>query len=148
MMIHGDEMRLFLFAGATIILASTPALAADPNGVWLSADGRVKVRVTDCRGALCGTVVWLKEPIDRQTRRPRTDKLNPDVNKRNRPMLGLQVVQGLKPLGANEWSGPIYNADEGHSYNVKLTLINQTKAALKGCVLGVFCKTQTWTRAD
>jgi uncharacterized protein (DUF2147 family) len=141
-------MRRLIFAGAMVIIASTAAIAANPNGVWLSADGRVKVRVTDCNGALCGTVVWLKEPIDPQTHRPRTDKLNPKVNNRDRPMLGLQVVHGLKPVGENKWSGPIYNADEGHSYNVNLTLISPTKVALKGCLLGVFCKVQTWTRAN
>src|SRR5712691_7328877 len=141
-------MRRLLFASAAVIIASTTAIAAAPNGVWLSADGRVKVRVTDCNEALCGRVVWLKEPIDPQTHRPRTDKLNPDVNKRDRPMLGLQVVKGLKPIGANKWSGPIYNADEGHTYNVNLTLISATKLALEGCILGVFCKVQTWKRVD
>jgi uncharacterized protein (DUF2147 family) len=141
-------MQRFLFACAAVIIASTTAIASDPNGVWLSTDGRVKVRVTNCDGALCGTVVWLKEPIDPQTQRPRTDKLNPDVNKRGRPMLGLQVVQGLRPLGADKWSGPIYNADEGHSYNVSLTLVSPTKVALEGCILDVFCKVETWTRAN
>ena len=141
-------MRAFLCASAAVIIASTTAIAADPTGVWLSADGRAKVRVTNCQGALCGTVVWLVEPIDPQTQRPRTDKLNPDINKRGRPMLGLQVVEGLRPLSANEWSGRIYNADEGHSYNVNLTLINSTRAELKGCILEVICKVETWTRAD
>ena len=141
-------MRAFLLASAAVIIASTTAIAADPTGVWLSADGRAKVRVTNCHGALCGTVVWLVEPIDPQTQRPRTDKLNPDVNKRGRPMLGLQVVEGLRPLSANEWSGLIYNADEGHSYNVNLTLINPTSVELKGCIFDVICKVETWTRAD
>src|ERR1700674_1631602 len=125
-------MRVFWFAAVAVIIASTLAVAATPNGVWLSADGRVKVRVTNCEGALCGTVVWLKEPIDPNTRLPRTDKLNPDVNKRGRPMLGLKVVEGLQPLGADKWSGPIYNADEGQSHNVNLTLISPTKLSLKG----------------
>ena len=141
-------MRRLMFAGAMVIIASTTAIAANPNGVWLSADGRVKVRVTNCEDALCGTVVWLKEPIDPKTHGPRTDKLNPDVNKRGRPMLGLKVAQGLRPLSSVKWSGQIYNADEGKSYNVNLTLISSRKIALEGCILGVFCKVQTWTRAD
>lgn len=142
-------MQRFLLAAAAAVITSTAALAANPSGVWLSADGRVKVRLTNCQNDLCGRVVWLKQPNDPQTQRPRTDKLNPDSTKRDRPMLGLQVVSGLRPLGENVWSGPIYNADEGNSYNVSLTLITPTKAALKGCVLGgVFCKVQTWTRAD
>lgn len=140
-------MRSFLFAGAALIMASTTAAAA-PHGTWLSADGTVKVRVTDCHGGLCGTIVWLKRPIDPKTHRPKTDKLNPDVAKRDRPMLGLRVVQGLKPVGENKWSGPIYNADEGRVYNVNVTLKSDSRLALEGCVLGVFCKAQTWTRSD
>lgn len=145
---HGNEMRLFLLAATTVLIASTTAMSANPLGVWLSADGRVKVRVTDCQGALCGTVVWLREPIDPETHRPRTDKLNPDASKRDRPMLGLQVVQGLRPISGNEWSGLIYNADEGQSYNINLILIGSTKLTLEGCILAAFCKVQTWTRAD
>jgi uncharacterized protein (DUF2147 family) len=140
-------MRLFLFAAVVVIIASTSAFAATPTGVWLSADGRVKVSVTNCNGALCGAIVWLKQPIDPQTQRPRTDKLNPDITKRGRPMLGLPVVRGLRPVGENEWAGPIYNADEGRIYNVNLKLASPTNLALEGCVLGVLCKVQTWTRA-
>lgn len=141
-------MRPILFAAAAVVIASTSAIAANPHGVWLSADGRVKVRVADCQGALCGKIVWLKEPIDPETHRPRTDKLNPDVKKRVRPMLGLQVAEGLRPIGENEWSGLIYNADEGQSYSVNLTLIGSTKLALQGCILGAICKSETWTRTD
>jgi len=106
-------MRLFWFAAAAVIIASTSAIATTPNGVWLSADGRVKVRVIDCQGSLCGAIVWLKQPIDPQSQRPRVDKMNPDVTKRDRPILGMQVVQGLRPVGDNKWAGQIYNADEG-----------------------------------
>ncbi len=63
-------------------------------------------------------------------------------------MLGLQVVQGLRPISGNEWSGLIYNADEGQSYNINLILIGSTKLTLEGCILAAFCKVQTWTRAD
>ena len=40
-------------------IALAPALA-DPVGTWLSADGEGKIRIADCGGALCGTIVWLK----------------------------------------------------------------------------------------
>jgi uncharacterized protein (DUF2147 family) len=141
-------MRRFLLSAATLLFVSTTALAATPTGVWLSADGRVKVRLTECHGALCGKVVWLKEPTDPQTGAERTDKLNPDASKRGRKMIGLNVVDGLKPQGENKWAGPIYNADEGKSYHVNATLVSTRKIALQGCMLGVFCKTQTWTRVD
>ena len=36
--------------------------AADPAGVWLTQGGNSRIRVADCGGALCGTIIWLKEP--------------------------------------------------------------------------------------
>ena len=141
-------MRNLWIAIAALIIATTPAIAANPHGVWLSSDGRVRVKVSDCQGALCGRVVWLKEPLDPETRRPRTDKRNPDASKRGQPMLGLNVVHGLQPIGENKWSGAIYNADEGRSYAVNVKLVSSNKLALQGCVLRVFCKSQTWTRVE
>jgi uncharacterized protein (DUF2147 family) len=142
-------MRLFAAAGfGAILLVSNAALAGSPEGTWLSQDGGTKVRVTHCGGKLCGTVVWLNSPTDPSTGKPRTDTHNPDPAKRARPLLGLQVTNGLRPNGPNSWSGLIYNADDGGTYRVNFAVENDTSAMLKGCVLGVLCKGQHWTRAD
>ena len=141
-------MKSLVIGALAGVIASGTALAADPTGVWLSQDGDAKVHVTDCGGALCGTVVWLKEPVDPKTGRPRTDKFNPDASKRDRPMLGLQVVHGLRPSGANRWSGLIYNADEGTTHQVDLTVKNPSQAVVEGCIFVVICQNERWTRAD
>lgn len=129
------------------LLTASPALAADPAGTWLSADGGTKVRIVNCGDALCGTVVWLKQPIDKATGKPKTDKDNPDAAKRNRPMLGLQVIQNMRPNGADTWSGQIYNADDGKTYRSNLMLQGPKKARVEGCVL-IFCIGENWTRTD
>ena len=129
-------------------LAATPTRAVDPTGVWMSQHGDTKIQITDCGGLLCGTVVWLKEPIDPKTGKPRTDKFNPDASKRGRPMLGLQVVNGLKPTAPGRWSGEIYHADEGFTVRVDLTVQSHRQARLEGCLLAVVCKTERWTRTD
>lgn len=118
------------------------------TGTWLSADGGTKVRVSDCGGKLCGKVVWLNEPIDRSTGQPKTDKHNADAAKRARPLLGVEVVQGMKPSGDNKWSGQIYNADDGRIYQANVTLVSDNAMRVQGCVLGILCKSQTWRRAD
>jgi uncharacterized protein (DUF2147 family) len=141
-------MRSVAAAACGLVLLSSAALAAEPEGTWLSHDGGTKVRVTDCDGKLCGTVVWLKKPIDRTTGRPKTDKHNPDPAKRARPLIGLQVARGLAPSGPHKWSGRIYNADDGHTYQVSFQVQSETTATLKGCVLGILCKGHTWTRSE
>jgi len=92
-------------------------------------------------------VVWLEETNDPKTGKPKTDMLNPDPAKRTRPLLGLQVVHGLSPNGPNKWSGQIYNADDGKTYNAHMMPDGNT-AKIQGCVLGILCKTQSWKRAN
>ena len=83
-----------------------PARAADPLGTWYTADKDSQVRISNCGGALCGALVWLKEPNDPATGRPKTDKNNADASKQSRPLIGVQIVLGMKPSGTpNQWNG-------------------------------------------
>ncbi|MGB7178703.1 MAG: DUF2147 domain-containing protein, partial [Xanthobacteraceae bacterium] len=94
----------------------------------------------------CGTLVWLKEPNDPATGRPKTDKNNADASKQTRPLLGVQIVLGMRPSGTDQWSGIVYNASDGKTYSGSFTLTDANSAELKGCVLSVLCKSQSWTR--
>jgi uncharacterized protein (DUF2147 family) len=107
------------------------------------------VRITNCGGALCGALVWLKEPNDPSTGRPKTDKNNADAGKQDRPLLGVPIVLAMKPSGTpDQWSGNVYNASDGKTYTGSFTLTGPNTAELKGCVMSIICKTQTWTRAN
>jgi len=126
-----------------------PARAADPLGVWYTADKESQVRITKCGEALCGALVWLKEPNDPDTGKPKTDKHNADVAKQGRPLLGIQIVLGMKPGGTpDQWTGDVYNASDGKTYSGSFTMTGPNSAELKGCVMGFICKSQTWTRAN
>ncbi|MEJ2375087.1 MAG: DUF2147 domain-containing protein [Pseudolabrys sp.] len=135
-------------AAAAILMLSQAAYAAGPEGTWMSEDGGLKVRLSNCGGRLCGRVVWLNEPIDRKTGKLKTDKLNPDPAKRSRPLIGLKVVKGFKLIGRNEWVGTIYNADDGHSYHAYLKVKDAHTARLQGCVFTILCRGHTWTRTN
>lgn len=135
---------LGLMAGPKII---APAFAADPLGTWYTADKDSQVRIVNCGGALCGSLIWLKEPNDPATGRPKLDKNNADASKQSRPLLGVQIVLGMKPGGPNAWSGEVYNASDGKTYTGSFTMTGDNTAELKGCVMSIICKTQTWTRA-
>jgi uncharacterized protein (DUF2147 family) len=129
--------------------AVVPALAADPAGTWYTADKDSQVRISNCGGALCGALVWLKVPNDPDTGRPKTDKNNADAGKQGRPLLGVPIVLGMKPGGPNVWNGDVYNATDGKTYSGSFTMTGPNTAELKGCVLGgLFCKSQSWTRAQ
>ena len=125
-----------------------PARAAEALGIWLTA-AQDKVKIVNCGGALCGSIVWLKVPNDPDTGKPKTDKNNPDPSKQSRPLLGVEIVLSMKPNGtADQWSGNVYNPEDGKTYTGSFTLTGPNSAALKGCVAAIFCKSQTWTRSN
>jgi uncharacterized protein (DUF2147 family) len=139
--------KLALATVLGLSLLTSAAHAAQADGTWLSESGTTKVRISDCGGKLCGKVVWLKDPTGADGK-PKTDKYNEDEAKRSRPLLGVAVVQGMAPSGENKWSGKIYNADDGKTYDAHVTVISDTAMNVQGCVLGFLCKSQKWTRAD
>lgn len=124
-----------------------PANAQSPSGTWLTKDQDAHVRIADCGGAICGTIVWLKEPIDKQTGKPPTDEHNPDVTKRTRPLMGVQVMYGMRPTGPGKWSGHLYNADDGKTYEGNLTVLGPDNVKVEGCVIGL-CGGETWQRVQ
>jgi uncharacterized protein (DUF2147 family) len=125
---------------------SRTAAAAEALGTWFTGDKDSQVRIVNCGGALCGNLVWLKEPNDPATGRPKTDNHNADASKHGRPLLGVPIVLGMRPSGPGQWSGEVYNAEDGKTYSGSFTLTGPDTADLKGCVLSILCKSQTWTR--
>ena len=126
-----------------------PAAAADPTGVWVTEGGKARVRIGRCGDALCGTIVSLAEPNDPATGKAKTDKNNADPAKRDRPLIGTTIVLGMKPGdAADKWNGQVYNAEDGKTYTGSLALQGAGTLRLEGCAMAIFCKSQTWTRAN
>lgn len=122
------------------VLGGSPA-RADPTGTWLTQSGETRVKIAPCGAASCGTVVWRKAPG--------TDTKNPDPAKRSRPIVGVQMFSGVKKTGDNEWTGQLYNFEDGKTYTGKLSMQGSDSMKLSGCVLGgLVCRSQVWTRVQ
>jgi uncharacterized protein (DUF2147 family) len=140
-----------LMIGALLLATlATPAAAADPKGTWLTEDGRSRIAIGSCGGALCGSISWLREPNDPTTGKPKLDANNADAGKRNRPLLGVPIVLDMKPSGKPEqWAGSVYNAQDGKTYSGFITMQGASSLKLEGCALGgLVCKAQTWRRVN
>jgi uncharacterized protein (DUF2147 family) len=137
------------WASAVAMLAATAApsaLAVDLSGTWLTGEREALVRIAPCgRGAICGTVAWLREPIDPETGKRKTDSKNPDPGKRARPLIGVRVFYDMKPSGPDQWSGKIYSTDDGAVVDGQLIATGPDELRIQGC-LGAFCGSQNWTR--
>jgi uncharacterized protein (DUF2147 family) len=110
-----------------------PALA-DPTGLWLDKDGWT-IRVQPCGPDLCAVIASVKPPLDPATGRPWTDKNNADASKRSRPLIGVEVLTGMRPSGPQKWSGQLYDADRGHTLSGNLIEIGQDTIRIEGCLL-------------
>lgn len=131
-----------LCAAGFIAASVTVSVAGDATGDWVRPNGASKIRISSCGNALCGKLIWLKSP--------RNDTANPDVSKRSRPLVGVQIVQSMKPTKqANQWKGKVYNAEDGKTYTGFIELTSANKLKLEGCVMGgLICKGETWTRTN
>ena len=129
---------------STFALLAFPALAADPTGVWTAAEGKSRVKVSHCGANLCGSVVWLKEPLD-EAGKPKLDYHNENTGLRSRPMMGVPILLSMAPEGET-WRGRIYNAEDGKTYSATFKLLTDNSAQVQGCVAAIFCKSQVWTR--
>src|SRR5204863_9544992 len=82
-------------AFALILIWIEPALA-DPTGLWIDKDGWT-IRIQPCGADLCAVIATVKPPLDPATGQPRMDKNNSDSSKRNRPLIGVEVLSGMRP---------------------------------------------------
>ena len=113
--------------------------AEDAVGVWLNPDNGSNIEFYKCGDGVCGKIVKVTDG-------QKTDDKNPDAAKKNRPIVGLVIMQGAKETGDNKWAGTLYNRENGKSYSGTVTVKSKNALDLSGCVATVLCKTVTWTR--
>jgi uncharacterized protein (DUF2147 family) len=113
-----------------LAFATAPALAADPTGVWQSADGEAQYKVTYCGDGtqLCARLTWLSDEA-------RTEA--------NLAYLNRLVVQGAVPVEDGEWAGALNY--EGDTYEGRVRLLSDNALTLRGCK-GMLCQVMNFER--
>ena len=137
-------MRILIGLSLSILLAASAA-DASPVGLWRAKDG-AQIRVASCgKDSLCGFVASTNPRVDPATGRPPVDKHNPDPAKRNRPLVGIEILSGMMPSAPGEWSGALYNEDDGHTYRGKIRELGPHAIRIEGCA-GALCGGEELTR--
>jgi uncharacterized protein (DUF2147 family) len=141
--------RLTFIAALLAVLLAAPSAqaqgASEPVGIWQTQAGDARVKISKCSDGICGVIVSLREPIDPATGKPQVDNKNPNPALNTRPIVGLPLFSGMRPVGPGKWSGQIYNADDGGTYASSITLAGADALRVEGCV-GALCGGETWTR--
>ena len=122
--------------------------SSDPVfGFWLVENQRSIIEIAPCGESACGTIVWLKEPLD-DDGQPKADHLNSGDDLRNRPLCGIEMISGFRSVDPGTWSdGSIYSPRDGKTYSASMEVRDDGTLKLRGYVLfPLFGKTQVWTR--
>lgn len=127
----------FTLTGLAVLASGAAAAPQGPVGTWRVEDGKAVIRIVDCGGKYWGVVAWEKSPG--------LDKRNPNPALKSRPTLGIPVLLGMTADRPGQWSGRIYNAEDGQTYESHMTLAGDT-LRVEGCVLGFMCGGETWSR--
>jgi uncharacterized protein (DUF2147 family) len=133
-------MRKVLLALIGLAGLATQAQAADARGVWFVEGKTGTVRVEACGPrTMCGFIA--------STQYAGKDENNPDPAKRDRSIVGVQILLAMKQTEPNRWDGEIYNPENGKIYTGRIILKSENELRIEGCVLGFLCGGQNWERA-
>ena len=120
-------------------------------GKWITIDdetGKQKsiVELYKQNDKLYGKITYLF-PREGRGPNPKCTKCTDD--RKDEPLVGLQIVRNLKWDGSTWNSGTIVDPENGKIYDVKMWLDEENKDRLnvRGYI-GPFFRTQTWKRLD
>jgi uncharacterized protein (DUF2147 family) len=104
-------------------------------GTWLNEEGTSHIRVfIATNGYYYGKIDWLKEKPDR------VDDKNPDISKRNAPLMGLLILKRFSyDSKKRKWiNGTIYDPKNGKTYDCYMWFENDPDLLIiKGYVMGM-----------
>lgn len=134
------------------LLFATPGQAGEIppiEAVWLNQDGDAHIEIAPCGDKLCGTIVWLEDPLD-EAGRPELDDENPEAELRRRPILGLPILEDfpLQPSAKGLWSdGTIYDPNNGKTYSCQMSFKDRDTLKIRGYIgISLLGRTEIWTR--
>jgi len=147
--------RIFVAAMAALVaIFAGTSFRPDPGnpdaivGVWKTGEGTAMVKIYKNGDKYQGRVVWLKEPNDPETGKPKVDKNHPEEASRTRPVLGLINVWGFVYKDGNTWDdGNIYDPKNGSTYSCTIRMTNPNTLEVRGYIgVSLIGRTDVWTR--
>jgi len=123
----------------------------DVCGIWLNQDKDAHIKIYRDGTNFLGKIIWMKNPIDPETGKPKLDKNNPEDNLQSRPLDGLIIIRDFTwDAGNQEWEdGEIYDPKNGKTYSCEMNLENENTLEVRGYVgFSWIGRTVVWTRLE
>ena len=143
--------RLFFSGYLLVVSLSVSAQSVDPAlGVWKTIDEKTNqpsslIRLEEKNGELNGTVIELiptpGEPLITHCRLCKGER-------KDKPIVGMVIMNGLKKEKAGYWSGgEILDPEEGDIYKVKIATDDCKTLKVRGYIgISLIGRTQVWVR--
>lgn len=125
-----------------LLAPPSPAAAGEQDlfKAWTTDQGGT-VTFERCGQHICGYISGLSPDHEGP---PPLDIHNPDPALSQRELLGLRIFWNFAATHDDKWSGGrIYNTDDGKTYDSNLSIRDDGKLKMKGCVL-FFCQSRIW----
>ncbi len=118
------------------------------TGIWEPSNGRARVKIDRIGSKYYGRIVWLKEPNDPETGKPKVDTNNPDESLRDTPLRGYRMLKDFVYKGNDEWTeGTIYDPLSGSTYSCVIKMTDKNTLDIRGYVgVQTFGRTDVWKR--
>lgn len=147
-------MRNIIMAVLVLVLAPLAAAAQTDGslvGKWKTIDDdtnapRSIVEISETNGELHGRILQI---FYRPDEKPDPVCEACEGERKDKPVIGMTFLWGLKPDGTNEWaSGSVLDPKNGKIYNAKATLTEAgRKLRLRGFIgTPILGRTQIWLR--
>lgn len=127
-----------IFAPLAILAAAfaAPAMATAKSpieGRW--KNGKMEIVIAPCGRELCGTVV--KASAKQQSRAESGSGTE---------LIGARLIKDIDPVGPRTYKAKVFVADKNMHASGTIRQLNRNQLDVKGCVLGLLCKSATWDR--
>lgn len=118
-------------------------------GTWLTGSGQAKIEIYKNSTNFQGKIIWISEPIDPVTNKPKTDTKHPDSKLHTRPLVGLVNLWGFSYNEKdNKWeNGHIYDPKSGKEYKCTISAKDKNTLNVRGFIgFSLIGRTDVWTR--
>jgi len=129
-------MKRILLSLAALALLSGPAVASAKSpleGRW--RNGKMEVEIAPCGRSLCGTVV--KASAKQQAKAERGSGTE---------LIGATLIKDIRPTGRGTYRANVFVADRNVHARGTIRQVSPTQLKVRGCVLGLICKSKTWDK--
>ena len=133
---------------AGLKLSAQSFKADDVLGIWFNEEKDAKIEIYEDGGKYFGRIIWLEEPIDPETGKPKLDDENPDEELQKRPVMGLLLVKDFVFDGDDVWDdGEIYDPKSGNTYSCYMKFDSENTLKVRGYIgISWIGRTTYWTR--